>query len=228
MPCSSAAPAVRRPRDGSSTSRRATATADRPGAVSLPDFEDFRAAAASFSGLAAFTAGGTANLSDADHPPERVTGSLVTPNTFRLLGQPVLLGRDFLPEEGERGADRTVILSYHVWQDRYAGDPGVLGRVVRVNEEPSTIVGVMPEGMRFPLNSDTWRPLQPTGALDRRDNRMLSTVGRLAPGVALEAADAEVRALAGRLRRQYPDTNEHTDAVVRTFKRLGEPPPTSG
>ena len=191
--------------------------------VSLPDFEDLRAAAASFSGLAAFTAGGTANLSDADHPPERVTGSLVTPNTFRLLGQPVLLGRDFLPEEGERGADRTVILSYHVWQDRYAGDPGVLGRVVRVNDEPSTIVGVMPEGMRFPLNSDTWRPLQPTGALDRRDNRMLSTVGRLAPGVALEAADAEVRALAGRLRQQYPDTNEHTDAVVRTFNDWANP-----
>ena len=70
----------------------------------------------------------------------------------------------------------------------------MLGRVVRVNDEPSTIVGVMPEGMRFPLNPDTWRPLQPTDALDRRDNRTLSTVGRLAPGVDLDAADAEVRA----------------------------------
>ena len=187
------------------------------GGVSLPDFEDYRAAAASFSGLAAFTIRGTANLSDADHAPERVMESLVTPNTFRLLGQPVLLGRDFLPAEGERGGDRTVILSYHVWQDRYAGDPGVLGRVVRVDDEPSTVVGVMPEGVRFPLNTDSWRPLQPTGALDRRDNRMLSTVGRLAPGVDLDAAQAEVRALAGRLRQQYPDTNERTDAVVRTF-----------
>ena len=187
------------------------------GGLSLPDFEDYRAAAAAFSGLAAFTVGEAANLSDAGHPPERVAGSLVTPNTFRLLGQPVLLGRDFLPEEGERGTDHTVILSHHVWQDRYAGDPGVLGRVMRVNEEPSTIVGVMPEGMRFPLNADVWRPLQPTDALDRRDNRVLATVGRLAPGVALGAADAEVRALAGRLRRQYPDTNEHTDAVVQTF-----------
>ncbi|MYK87200.1 MAG: multidrug ABC transporter substrate-binding protein, partial [Acidobacteria bacterium] len=68
------------------------------GGVSLRDFDDYRAAAASFSGLAAFTAGGTANLSDAGRPPERVNGSLVTPNTFRLLGQPVLLGRDFRPE----------------------------------------------------------------------------------------------------------------------------------
>ena len=193
------------------------------GGVSLPDFEDYREAAASFRGLAAFTAGGTANLSDADNPPERVTGSLVTPNTFRLLGQPVLLGRDFLPEEGGRGADRTVILGYRVWQDRYAADPGVLGRVVRVNDEPSTIVGVMPEGMRFPLNSDTWRPLQPTDALDRRDNRMLSTVGRLAPGVDLHEADAEVRALAGRLRQQHPDTNEHADAFVQTFNDWANP-----
>ncbi len=187
------------------------------GGVSLPDFEDYRAAAASFSGLAAFTIGGTANLSDAGRPPERIAGSLVTPNTFRLLGQPVLLGRDFLPEEGERGADRTVILSHRVWQDRYAGDPGVLGRVVRVDDEPSTIVGVMPEGMRFPLNADAWQPLQPTDALDRRDNRMLATVGRLAPGVGLDAAQAEMRTLAGRLGRQYPDTNERTDAVVETF-----------
>ena len=193
------------------------------GGVSLRDFEDYRAAAASFSGLAAFTAGGTANLSDAGRPPERVNGSLVTPNTFRLLGQPVLLGRDFRPEEGERGAERTIILSYHVWQDRYAGDPGVLGRVVRVNDEPSMIVGVMPEGMRFPLNADTWQPLQPTAALDRRDNRVLATVGRLAPGVDLDAADAEMRALAGRLRQQYPDTNEHTDAVVQTFNDWANP-----
>ena len=191
--------------------------------VSLPDFEDYRQAAVSFSGLAAFTAGGDTNLSDADHAPERVSGSLVTPNTFRLLGQRVLLGRDFLPEDGARGAARSVILGYRVWQDRYAGDPGVLGRVVRVNDEPTTIVGVMPEGMRFPLNSDAWRPLQPTAELDLRDNRILSTVGRLAPGVALTAAQAELRALAGRLRLQYPDTNEHTGAVVQTFNDWANP-----
>ena len=185
--------------------------------VSLPDFEDLRGAAASFSGLAAFTAGDAANLSDAGQPPERVNGSLVTPNTFRLLGQPVLLGRDFLPAEGEPGAPRTVILGHRVWQDRYAGDPGVLGRVVRVNDEPATIVGVMPEGMRFPVTSDLWRPLRPTAEWNRRDNRGLSTVGRLAPGAGLEAADAEVRAIAGRLRAAYPDTNEEAGAFAQTF-----------
>ena len=185
--------------------------------VSLPDFEDLRDAATSFSGLAAFTAGRAANLSDAGQPPERLNGSLVTPNTFRLLGQPLLLGRDFLPGEGEPGASRPVILGHRVWQDRYAGDPGVLGRVIRVNDEPATIVGVMPEGVRFPVSSDVWRPLQPTAALNRRDNRGLSTVGRLAPGVGLEAADAEVRAIAGQLQAAYPDTNEEAGAFVQTF-----------
>ena len=185
--------------------------------VSLPDFEDYRDAAASFSGLAAFSIYDTANLSDADRLPEQVNGARVTPNTFRLLGQPLLLGRDFLPEEGERGAPRTVILSHRVWQDRYGGDPGVIGRDVRVDDEPAVIVGVMPEGMRFPVDSDLWQPLQPTAALNLRDNRLLGTVGRLAPGVRLEAADAEMRAIAARLETAYPDTNEAVGAYVQTF-----------
>ena len=188
--------------------------------VSLPDFEDYRDAAASFSGLAAFSIRDTANLSDAGRAPEQVNGALVTPNTFGLLGQPLLLGRDFRPEEGERGAPRTVILSHRVWQDRYGGDPGVLGRAVRVDDEPATIVGVMPEGMRFPVDSDTWQPLRPTAALNLRDNRMLATVGRLAPGVGLEAADAEMRTIAARLQAAYPDTNEAAGAFVQTFNDL--------
>ena len=116
--------------------------------VSYPNFVDWREQTTTFTDLAAF-AGGTANLSDNDHAPERVTGFLVSANTFRLLRQPVLLGRDFLPEESERGADRVVILGYEVWQNRYGGDPDVIGRMLRVNEEPSTIVGVMPEACSF-------------------------------------------------------------------------------
>lgn len=127
-----------------------------------------------FTDLAAFT-GGTANLSDNDHAPERVNGSLVSAITCRLLRQPVLLGPDFLPAESERGADRVVILGYEVWQNRYGDDPDVIGRMLRVNEEPSTIVGVMPKGMQCPSNADTWRPLQPTDDLDQRDRRCISS-----------------------------------------------------
>ena len=184
--------------------------------VSYPNFVDWREQTTTFTDLAAF-AGGTANLSDNDHAPERVTGFLVSANTFRLLRQPVLLGRDFLPEESERGADRVVILGYEVWQNRYGGDPDVIGRMLRVNEEPSTIVGVMPEGMQFPSNADTWRPLQPTDDLDHRDRRGLGVFGRLAPGADRATAQAELNAIAGRLTLQYPDTNTDFDAAVQTF-----------
>ena len=184
--------------------------------VSYPDFEDWREQTTTFTDLAAFTAG-TANLSDNDHAPERVRGVLVTANAFRILRQPVLLGRDFLPEDSERGADRVVILGYEVWQNRFDGDPKVLGRMLRVNEEPSTIVGVMPEGMQFPQLADTWRPLQPTDQLDTRDRRGLGVFGRLAPGVDRDQAQAELSAIAGRLTLQYPDTNTDVDAVVQTF-----------
>ncbi len=184
--------------------------------VSYPDFVDWRDQTTSFTDLGAFT-GGTANLSDNDHPPERVNGTLVSANTFRLLRQPVLLGRDFLPEESERGADRVVILGYDVWQNRYGGDPNVIGQMLRVNEEPSTIIGVMPEGVKFPQGSDTWRPLQPTETLDVRDTRGLGVFGRLAVGAERDQAQAELSAIAGRLTAQYPDTNTDIDAVVQTF-----------
>ena len=184
--------------------------------VSYPDFVDWRDQTTAFTDLGAFT-GGTANLSDNEHAPERVNGSLVTANTFRLLRQPVLLGRDFLPEESERGADRVVILGYEVWQNRYGGDPNVIGRMLRVNEEPSTIVGIMPQGMKFPQGADTWRPLQPTNDLDQRDRRGLGVFGRLAPGIDRTMAQTELRAITGRLTLQYPDTNTDFAAHVQTF-----------
>ena len=185
--------------------------------VSLPDFDDYRRDATSLSDLAAFTVDGRMSLRDGEHAPEPLNGSLVTPNTFRVLGQPVLQGRDFLPADGLRGADSTVILGYHVWRDRYGADPDVVGGVVRVDGEPSTVVGVMPEAVRFPFRADVWRALQPTDALDRRDARGLATVGRLRPGVELEEAQAEMSAIAGRLRAQHPVTNENTRVIVQTF-----------
>jgi len=184
--------------------------------VSHPDFLDWRDQTTTFTELAAFT-GDTTNLSDNDHAPERVSGSLVSANTFRILRQPVLLGRDFLPEESEPGADRVVILGYDVWQNRYGGDPNVIGQVLRVNEEPSTIIGVMPQGQQFPQGADLWRPLQPTDALDQRDTRGLGVFGRLVPGVHRDQAQAELSAIAGQLATQYPDTNTDFDAVVQTF-----------
>ena len=185
--------------------------------VSLPDFEDYRRETTSLSGLAAFTVDGRTSLSDGESAPEPLNGSLVSSNTFRLLGQPVLLGRDFLPADGRRGADPTAIIGYRVWRNRYGADPDVVGRVVRIDGEPSTVVGVMPEGVRFPFRAEVWQPLQPTEAFDRRDARALATVGRLRPGVGLEEAQSELSAIAGQLRLQHPETNENTRATIQSF-----------
>lgn len=185
--------------------------------VSLPDFEDYRRDAASLVDLAAFTVDGRMSLSDEENAPEPLNGSFVSPNTFHLLGQPVLLGRDFLPADGWRGGDDTAIIGHRVWRDRYEADPDVVGRVVRVDGAPATVVGVMPEGVRFPFRADIWRPLQPTESLDRRDARTLTTVGRLRPGVDLAEAQAELRTIAERLRREHPDTNEDVRAHVQSF-----------
>ena len=185
--------------------------------VSLPDFEDYRRDAASLIGLAAFTVDDRMSLSGGEHAPELRNGSLVTPNTFGLLGQPVLLGRDFQPADGRRGADGTLILGYRVWRDRHGGDPDVVGRVVRVDGEPSTVIGVMPEGVSFPFHAAFWQALRPTEVLDRRDARALTTVGRLRPGADLEEAQAELNAIAGRLGSLYPETNGDTRVIVQRF-----------
>ena len=185
--------------------------------VSLPDFEDYRREATTLSGLAAFTVDGRMSLSGGEHAPAPRNGSLVTPNTFGLLGQPVLLGRDFQPADGRRGADRTVILGYHVWRDRFGEDPDVVGRLVRVDGEHATVIGVMPDGVRFPFRADLWQALRPTEALDRRDARALATVGRLRPGVEIAEARAELSAIAERLRSQHPATNDGVRATVQSF-----------
>ena len=185
--------------------------------VSLPDFEDYRRGATTLSGLAAFTVDSRMSLSGGEHGPQPRNGSIVTPNTFGLLGQPVLLGRDFRTADGRRGADGTVILGYHVWRDRYGGNPDVIGRIVRVDGEPSTVIGVMPEGVRFPFRAEFWQALRPTEVLDRRDVRALATVGRLRPGAAIEEARAEARAVAERLRSRHPATNEDIRATVQSF-----------
>ena len=186
------------------------------GPTSWPDYEDWKKDTQAFRGLAA-TAPQPFSISGDGGTPERAAGSRVTPNTFGLLGQPVLLGRDFREEDGAPGAAPVIILGHSVWEARFASDPTVLGRVLRVNEVPMEIIGVMPRGVRFPNNADAWIPLVPAADGLKRDARGVEVFGRLKGNVSLTEAQTELDVIAARLERAYPQTNKSIGVVVLTF-----------
>jgi hypothetical protein len=131
---------------------------DRRG-VFYEDFLEYRAQARSFEGLAAFMDDYGYIVRDEGSAPHRVEGCLVTPNTFSLIGQRPLLGRDFRADDAMPEANKVVILSYGLWQTQYGGDPSVLGTAVTLSAESYTIVGIMPSGMEFPNRSTLWVPI---------------------------------------------------------------------
>ncbi|HSL22908.1 MAG TPA: ABC transporter permease [Vicinamibacterales bacterium] len=197
---------------------------------SYPDYEDWRAAQRSFGDLAAMRTG-TMNVSDATRPAERTSGAYVTANAFRILGQPMRHGRDFAADDDKPGAPSVAIIGYGLWQSRYAGNASIIGRVIRVNETPTVIVGVMPEGVQFPSNADMWQPLvqapamltSPSGRANegkdrwRRNARSLGVFGRLKPGVTLAQAQAEMDGIAQRLAKQFPDANKNVGVRVMKY-----------
>ena len=185
---------------------------------SAVDLEDWRAQSRSFQGIGASTVGAI-NISDDHAAPEQTQGASVTANLFDVLRQRPLLGRTFAAGEDRRGAVPVVIIGYDIWRIRFDRDPNVVGRILRINGQPATIVGVMPEGMKFPDNSELWVPYIPTDAELRRDARMLSVFGRLADGVAPEQADAEIDAIAGRILAAHPElTKSAIGGQVETLK----------
>ena len=174
--------------------------------VSYPDFRDWRAQSKAFKGLAAFSQTGFV-ISDSN-APERYDGPRLTANTFSLIGQKPMLGRDFLPEEDRVGGAPVCILGYSIWENRYGRDPNILGRNIRVNDVATTIVGVMPKGMKFPLNADLWVPLVPTAEFEKRESRNVQVFGRLADGVPLSQARNEMELIGRRLEKDYPKSNQ--------------------
>jgi len=193
------------------------ATDSRGGDLSYPDYQDWRAQSRTFAGIAGFSRGGM-SLADDRGVPEQARGAYLTSNAFQVLGQQPLLGRDFRPEDDRKGAERVVMLGHGIWKNRYGADPAVLGRVLRVNGQAATIIGVMPEGMMFPTDSALWMPFIPTENQEKRENRSIAVFGRMKPESTRAEAQAEMTGIAGRLAAQYPASNkELTSAVVQTF-----------
>ena len=184
--------------------------------MSWPDLLDYRAQAHSFEALE-----GASNqegvLGEPGIPPQSYHLDRATSGIFSMLHIHPVLGRDFLPSDAQTGAAPVLMIGYTIWQERYAGSPSVVGRQVRINEKPATIIGVMPQGFGFPTTVDLWMPLAPTPSDLRRDNRQLEVFGILHPGVKLPFAQIEVTSISNRLAAQYSDTDKNTTANVMTF-----------
>ncbi len=185
--------------------------------LSFADYQDWRSATRTFSDLAAYDFGAV-NISDDVAAPEQTQGAWVTANHFTVLRQSPLVGRGFTAGDDQRGAEPVVIIGHDIWRLRFQQDPAVLGRMLRVNGRPATIVGVMPEGMKFPDNSELWMPFVPTDAQLARSARRLGVFGRLSGGVTKTSALAEIDGIARRVMAAHvDDTRALAGARVETL-----------
>ncbi len=168
------------------------------------DFEDWQTQSRSFASLAA-SSRHAINISDDVATPQQTQGASITANFFDVLRQRTLLGRALAAGEDRPGADPVVIIGYDLWRNRFDRDPSVIGRTLRIDGRAATIVGVMPDGMKFPDDSELWVPLVQAELPRVRNTRSLSVFGRLNPGVTREQAAAEIDGIAQRVIAANPD-----------------------
>ena len=175
-----------------------------------PEITDYREGAASVANLAAFSSG--AQVARIGDERIRIVADYATPNLFGVLGATPRIGRTFSAADV---GQPLVVLSHAAWVSRFGGDPAILSRTFELSDRPYSIIGVMPAGFRFPqiLESDLWIPTSFADWTDR-GQRDLQLVARVPSGVTIEQADSEVAAVAARLARAYPASNDGWAARV--------------
>ena len=187
----------------------------REAGVSYQDLKDWKERTTTFAQMAAL-GGRTIAVSDQGEP-ERIEGAAITWEMFSILGVQPILGRHLRAEDDRPGAEPVVMLSHEVWQRRYLGDPNIIGRSINVNGRPHTVSGVMPVGFSFPENQKIWIPLGPSAETEARTARYLFTFGRLKPGVTIDQAREELKAITASLATQYPTTNDGWSGIARSL-----------
>ncbi|HYL76873.1 MAG TPA: ABC transporter permease [Bryobacteraceae bacterium] len=183
--------------------------------MSRPDYDDLRAQGRSFSGLGAAWRE-RVNLSDDANLPDSYTSAHITANSFALLGQQPVIGRLFVADDEKPGANPVAILGFSLWEKRYGRDPSVIGRKIRIDSVPATVIGVTTPGFAMPADSELWTPYIPDPK-EKRQNRNLLVFGKLAPKSDRQAAQSELAVVATRLQTQYKDTNKDIRFQVQSF-----------
>jgi putative ABC transport system permease protein len=192
----------------------------------FPDYLDWKKNITTLDGIAAMQSA-TFIVSGGDKP-ERYLGGQISADTFSFLGVQPILGRLFRPEEDDLNAPPVALIGYQVWQEHFAGDRGVVGKIIPINGKQVTVIGVMPKGWRFPEICDIWMPLQLEEKDNPRGNFFLDCIGKVKKGVSIEQARAELEAITARIAAQHPDTNtgvgvhvtSYREENVRNFKKL--------
>ncbi len=173
----------------------------------MPDFYDVRARSKTLAG-ALTNQNRTYILKDGDRP-KRVFGTWTTVDGFQLLGVQPVRGRLFRPEEAKPGATPVVLLGYDLWRGEFGGREDILGEVVTLNNQPATVIGVMPKNFRFPDKNELWQPF-PEGEQAEEKHRGAhgwQVYARMKPGVTLEQVQAELDTIAAQLAQEHPATN---------------------
>jgi putative ABC transport system permease protein len=185
------------------------------GGASPADFWDWQQQSQTFEELVGISGGGF-SLTGVENP-ESFPGARVSTNFFDALHARPLLGRTFHKEDGFMKADDTIILSYRLWQERFGGDPNVIGTTL--GDTGTMVIGVMPADFKFPSHAQVWIPLsKDSGEMRNRANRYFGVLGLLKPGQTLTMAQSELQTIASRLEAQYPDTDKDIAVQLTLFR----------
>ncbi len=176
--------------------------------MSGPNFTDLRSLSQTMADAAAISRPRLTMTGQGD--PVRLDAAAVTWSLFDVLGVRPMIGRSFRPEDNEPGRDRSVILAYRLWQQRFGRDPGIIGKQIVLDGVSREVIGVMPEGFAYPSDRVLWVPMEHTRSYltEERAAWYLRAVGRAKPGVPLERVAAEVETIGAQLAREYPDKND--------------------
>lgn len=180
--------------------------------VAAGDFMEWQRRSTSFQSMNAW-AGVTFNIATDDRP-EQVSGSRRTPGFFTMEGLPMFFGRDFVAEEGQPGNDHVVILSHRLWSGHFSSNHDLLGKAIRMNGEPYTVVGVLQPGIYDRLNSQFFIPLTFRPEQLTHDSNFSPVMARLKDGVTLAQAQAEMDTIAAQLQSEFPRTNANRAVSV--------------
>lgn len=183
---------------------------------SVPVFRAYQRATSVFAEVAAYDMAGPGFNLTGDHP-EQIRGIHVTEGYFRLFGAPLMLGRTFTPGEDAPNGGRVVVLSYGLWQRRFAGDAGVLGKPLLLGNEPYTIVGVTGKDFHADPQADIWLPFQFV-PVSHDMNSYFQVAGLLRPGVTMAQAQAALKLAAAQYHREYPQTNPAQEFHIQPLR----------